>query len=358
MTRAADILAALAVQAGVCAQMGSPFSSRVLSAVRADVERAGPFARFFEAWDGVGVRGLMEDAVSLRILGGLHHLVLSGADPALAAVYPPGGEAPADQALSDALCDAAVRHQDTLSGFMASPPQTNEVRRSICLVGGYLTLAQQTGLPLRCLEIGASAGLNLNWDLYRYDFGAGRFWGDPASPLRLDTAWQGGGPPLGAPVSIAEKRGCDRNPIDIADDQAALRLQAYVWPDQAERLERLKAAISLARAAPNVIDRADAATWVADHFRPREGLASVLVHSVVWSYLTPATQAAIGEAIRAAGDSASASAPVAWLRMEPDPANVSGPMQVRLSVWPGGEDRLLANVHPHGAEAIWLGEEA
>jgi len=358
MTDVSNILAALAVQAGVCAQMGSPFSGRVLTAVRDDVERGGPFTGFFGAWDGVGMRGLMDDAVPLRILGGVQHLVLSGADPALAAVYPASGVAADDALLAKVLIAAAQRHHDILLAFMASPPQTNEVRRSICLVGGYLTLAGQTGLPLRCLEIGASAGLNMNWDLYHYDFGGGRTWGDPASPLRLDTVWEGDAPPIDAAAVVAEKRGCDQNPIDVADVPSAQRLEAYVWPDQPDRLARLRAAIALARVTNNPIDKTDAAAWVAANLRPREGVASVVAHSVVWQYLPPATQDSIADSIRAAGESASAAAPVAWLRMEPDPADMAAPMEVRLSVWPGQENQLLARVHPHGAKVIWLGQEA
>jgi hypothetical protein len=133
---------------------------------------------------------------------------------------------------------------------------------------------------LRCLEIGASAGLNMNWDRYRYDFGQGRRWGDPASPLRIDTDWDGAAPPL-VPVSVAGKLACDQNPIDVADPESALRLEAYVWADQAERLARLRAAIAIAQAAGNLIDKADAADWVLAHAKPRGGVATVLVHSVV-----------------------------------------------------------------------------
>jgi hypothetical protein len=357
MTDLTNITSALAVQAGVCTQMGSPFSGRVLGVVRDDVARGGPFAAFFGAWEGVGVRGLMDEAVSLRMLGGLHHLVLSGADAELAALYPASGVAADDGALARVLVGAARRHHDILLAFMASPPQTNEVRRSICLVGGYLTLAKRCGLPLRCLEIGASAGLNMNWDLYRYDFGGARTWGDPAAPLRLDTDWEGPAPPVDGPVIVAEKRGCDQNPIDIADDASARRLEAYVWADQLDRLARLRAAIALARATRNPVDKADAAAWVAANARPRDGVATVLVHSVVWQYLPPATQASIAASIRAAGASASAAAPFAWLRMEPDPANVAD-MEVRLSVWPSSEEILLARTHAHGAKVIWLGQDA
>ncbi len=357
MTNNANILAALQIQAGVCTQMGSPFSGRVLSHVRADVERGGPCAAFFTAWDGCSVRELMDEAVALRILGGLQHLVLSGADLVLAAVYPASGAPVDDEGLAKAIDSAVAAHGETLAAIMTSPPQTNEVRRSICLVGGYLTLAARTGLPLRCLEIGASAGLNMNWDRYHYDFGQGGSWGDPASPLHIDTDWEGPAPPLG-PVTVVEKPACDQNPIDVGNPEHVQLLEAYVWADQADRLARLRAAIAIARAAGNPIDKADAADWVKAHAKPREGVTTVLVHSVVWPYLPPATQASITGSIRAAGESATASAPFAWLRMEPDPANPAAPMEVRLSVWPKGEEILLARVHPHGAKVIWLGEQA
>ena len=357
MTDHANILVALQVQAGFCTQMGSPFSGRVLNHIRADVERGVPCAGLFAAWDGCSTRELMDEAVALRILGGLQHLVLSGADPGLAAVYPASGVQADGEALAQAIDAAVAAHGEALAAIMTSPPQTNEVRRSICLVGGYLNLAARTGLPLRCLEIGASAGLNMNWDRYHYDFGQGRAWGDPASPLHIDTDWEGAAPPLG-PVTVAEKLACDQNPIDVADPDRALRLEAYVWPDQADRLARLRAAVAIARAVGNQIDKADAADWVRVHAKPRQGVATVLVHSVVWPYLPPTTQASITDSIRAAGESASDSGPFAWLRMEPDPANPAGAMEVRLSVWPIGEEILLARVHPHGAKVFWLAIQA
>jgi hypothetical protein len=41
--------------------------------------------------------------------------------------------------------------------------------------------------------------------------------------------------------------------------------------------------------------------------------------------------------------------------MEPNPENMMG-MQVRLTLWPGGAERVLAEVHPHGAWVRWAGE--
>jgi hypothetical protein len=186
---------ALRLQARLCVEFGSSFSAAVLDRIADDVEAAGPYASLAPGWADLDVRGLMAEAVPLRILGALHHLVLTGAEPALAAIYPSDRRAGDEGRLAERLPHAVTAHPDIFARFMASPPQTNEVRRSLCLVGGFLTVAKRAGLPLRCLEIGASAGLNMNWDRYRYEFGDGASWGGPDSPLHLAGEWTGGARP-------------------------------------------------------------------------------------------------------------------------------------------------------------------
>lgn len=89
--------------------------------------------------------------------------------------------------------------------------------------------------------------------------------------------------------------------------------------------------------------------------RTRKGAATVFYHSVVWTYLTDETRASIRRAIRLAADQARPDAPFAWLRKEPQTVDTAAPMEVRLTLWPGGEERGLARVHPHGAKVLWLG---
>ncbi|HEX8754830.1 MAG TPA: DUF2332 family protein [Steroidobacteraceae bacterium] len=50
-----------------------------------------------------------------------------------------------------------------------------------------------------------------------------------------------------------------------------------------------------------------------------------------------------------AGAAARADAPLAWLRFE-----LADPPELRLTLWPSGEETLLARAHPHGAWAHWL----
>ena len=287
------------------------------------------------------------DALPLRLAGALHALVLSGADPVLAACYPPGDA----RSLGSALVAALTRHDAFVRSFLPSPPQTNEVGRSAVLLGGFLQVASDTGLPLRLLEIGASAGLNLLWDRYGYRVGDGT-WGDPEGPVQLAPRWSGPLPPLATPVAVAERAGCDVAPIDLARSKARLRLRGYVWADQPERLARIDGAIALARTAGVVVERADAARWVADRLRlPAPGRATVLYHSIMWQYMPAASQAALRATIEQAGAAATAEAPLAWLRFEPSGSGM-GP-ELRLTSWPGARDRRLATAHPHGAAVRW-----
>jgi hypothetical protein len=120
-------------------------------------------------------------------------------------------------------------------------------------------------------------------------------------------------------------------------------------------LARLRAAIAVARDYPPQVDRADAGAWALCMTPPKAGMATVLYHSVVWSYLPADTRAEIEQAIRMAGEAARPDQPFAWLRMEPDVSDPKAAMEVTLTLWPGGEQHGLARVHPHGAKVLWLG---
>lgn len=342
-----SILAAFDRQIGWCDTLGSPFTAALLRRLRDSLAQDGPAAALLRDWPG----DPLADALALRLAGGLHALVLAGRAPALAAAWPPQPlPAPAD---FDALLAAALTaHADWLRGFLASAPQTNEVGRAGVLLGGFLTIAQATGLPLRLLEIGASAGLNTVWDRFRYRLG-GLDWGDADSPVQLQPDWQGPTPPRAA-LRVATREACDLAPIDLESPEQRLRLRAYVWADQRDRLARLEGAIALARAAGLRVAAADAAAWLAPRLAgTAPGCATVLYHSIMWQYLPGATQQAILEQLRQAGARASAAAPLAWLRLEP-PRPEARP-ELRLTLWPGGQEHRLAEAHAHGASVTWFG---
>lgn len=351
MTANPDLVRNLHLQAKACEKLGSPFNSALLTAAAHDLEAGGPVADLLAPWSTSNLKKAFDDAVALRLVGGLHDLVLEGAAPALAAAYPSAGRAGDPVAAWTAARAAMVEHRDRLADFLGHEPQTNEVRRAICLAPGFLTIARETGLPIRAFEIAASAGLNLNWDRFHYDFGEAQ-WGDAAASVRLDTDWTGPAPPVDAQVQVIERAACDRRPIALSDPAERRRLLAYVWPDQIERLARIRAAIGLALELKVEVETADAVAWTSARAAPRVGAVTCAYHSVFWQYMPPESQAALTRTLQALGARATAQAPFAWLRMEPSPENLTI-MEVRLTLWPGGETRILAEVHPHGASVAW-----
>ena len=132
-----------------------------------------------------------------------------------------------------------------LAAFLDSPPQTNEIGRSAALLFGHAEIAKRTGLPLALLETGASAGLNLLFDRYAFEFGSFR-WGNLESPVKIRCEWRGGTIDLPGTVAVSDRRGCDLKPIDASDLDARARMLAYIWPDQFERLARAEAALEMA----------------------------------------------------------------------------------------------------------------
>ncbi|MBV8952423.1 MAG: DUF2332 domain-containing protein [Actinobacteria bacterium] len=339
----------LALQAVGCDALGSPFYGELLRRMIDDVLAGGP------AWEVLGPYAdrPFDDAYRLRLLGGIQRLVLAGEAPDLAEHYPSaGGDGDVDAAWAGVrglLRDPPAGVLDALT----RPPQTNEVGRSVALVPGFLVVARDTGLPLSLLELGSSAGLNLRVEHYRYEAnGAG--WGRPRSPVRFVDLWTDGTPPLDTPAVIASRRGCDRHPIDASDPESRLTLLSYVWPGQTDRFELLRAALDVARDDPVRIDRQDAGEWVAGRLRERApGTAAIVFHSIVWGYFDEHTAQAVRDALFEAGRAATPDAPLAWLRLEPAEAGI--PVELRVTLWPGGEERLLATAGFHLGPVHWRG---
>ncbi len=230
------------------------------------------------------------------------------------------------------------------------------MRRCTVLLGGFATAQAHHPLPLRLLEIGASAGLNLLWDSYAYaldlDTGETLQWGVDTSPLRLSAAWKGTPPPLPAAFDVSARAGCDLNAVDLSQPEDYRRALSYIWPDQFDRVERFKAAARLVRERAIRVDSADAGDWLNEHLNDNvPGVLSVVFHSYVWPYFSADTAAAVIRALDAAGARATADAPLAWLRMEP--ADSESRPALLLTLWPGGETRRLAWCHPHGLKARW-----
>jgi len=341
------VRAAFAQQGAYCTALAAPFTALLCNLLGARLDRRTRIGRRVLDWPGNPAP--IGDALALRLCGGLHFLVRSGAAPDLALLYPPAPLPDAD-ALWQALLP--VLEREALAPWLDNAPQTNEVGRSAVLMSGLLVIAARFGLKLRLYELGASAGLNLQLDRYAYDLG-GRVAGDLVSPLLLKPAWTGPPPPQGD-MRITGRAGTDLHPVALPENRE--RLIAYVWPEQAQRLAQLEAAIALATSNPPLLDKADAADWIETMLdrAPEQGVARVVMHSVAFHYFPESTQRRIAAHIEAAGSAARVDAPLAWLRFEEQPGD--GQFSLRLRTWPG-DDRLLAWTHPHGKAVTWLDGE-
>lgn len=329
----------------------SPFTSRLLDRSRRWLASDTQARAAFEAADPTPLAA----AISLRWAGGLHLLALRGLEP-WASLWPPAGPAD-DDALDDAIRQAWATQRPALLDALARAPQTNEVQRSAVLLPGLLEISAATGLPLALREIGSSAGLNLWCERHRYDYGAWG-WGDAGAALVLEAAWRGAVPAAaGRTLTVLDRAGCDAHPVDLLDAGQRLRLRSYIWPDQAARLQRFDIAAGAAAGwmsdGAAAVRRQRAADFVERELAaPRDGVATVLMHSVVWQYIEAGERDRITAAVAAAAARATPAAPLAWLTMEP-PAT-DGQMALRLRLWPHAIDRVLAVAHPHGA---WIAAE-
>ena len=342
----AAVRAAFAEQAHWAERLGSPFTARLCALLGERLDERTKAGRKTLGWRGRPEAGA--DALPLRLCGGLHALVRSGAAPALAACYPPNPQ-PDPERLWAAV--ARALREPGLPRWIERAPQTNEVGRSAVLMAGLLAVAARHDLPVELLELGASAGLNLLLDRYRYDLG-GLQAGDPASPLRLKPDWKGAAAPP-ARVVVARRRGVDLRPLDARRDGEGLL--AYVWPDQPARLAQLGQALAIATADPPEIEQGDAAEWLDARLSEpaARGSARVVLHSVAFQYFPAQAKARIAASMASAGAAASRAAPLAWLRFEKRRQDER--YSLRLRLWPDGEDRLLAWGHPHGSAIRWLG---
>jgi len=336
------------VQARSCTHDGSPLYGALISRLGEDYAAGGIVAELLEDWTGNPI----SDAVAMRILGAVHYLVLTGQAAELARHYPSAGGRPVHPGVGDLLISTLAQHRAFVAGRLREQVQTNEVRRSVALLGGFLAVSAETGLPLRLLEIGASAGLNQLWHRHRYELGPHR-WGDPASPLVLTTEWHGKPPDLEAPVRVSSRRACDLHPVDLSNADSRRRLEGFIWPDQPERRERFLRAADAVVAEGVVVERASALQWLEARLaEPGAGAATVLFHSVMWLYLDHDERAGITALMERVGQSSHAEAPLAWLRMEAKSFTVC---ELRLQLWPNGEDRLLGTCGFHGQTVEWNG---
>lgn len=337
----------LARQAVIAGKLGSPFVEQVLHSAWRHLDNAPRLAARIDGWPS----DFAADAVAMRLNAGLHALARSGRSAALANLYrKQNGDF--DRAIAAAL----AAHEDELLTWLDWPTQTNEVARSSAFMAALLVLADERPLPVELLEIGTSAGLNLNLAHYRHILG-GRVCGDTKSSLTIEPEWAGPCPP-GADVTIANAAGVDLRPIDASNAAARERMMAFVWADRTDRADRLAAALDIAQRHRPMVEQGHALDWIAARLANPQpaGVRRVVMHSMVAQYMSSRERRGALDCLIRAGSRATADRPLAWISLEwtRDRREV----QLQLTEWGGptgeGVVRTLAICHPYGHAIAWL----
>ena len=328
----------------------SPFYEALMGLMAADVEAGGPCWELLAPYADEP----STEYYPLRALAGVHRMVLDGSAPELVAHYPSvGGDGDAIAAWP-AVRDAIAAHDPEVLEDLRHPLQTNETSRCGALAAGFHVIASRDPRPMRALELGASAGLNLHFNDYRYEAG-GIAAGPADSAVRFVDYWRGAVPPFDAPVELVERRGCDIDPIDPGSEEGRVSLLSYVMPDELARFETMRAAVAIAAGDPVTVDAESADTWAERMLAELpQGVATVVFHSVFWVYPPPEVTGRIRATIEAAAERTTPEAPLRWLSYEGD-AHHLGVIELRLRCWPEGTDELLARGRHHYSPLEWLG---
>ena len=140
--------------------------------------------------------------------------------------------------------------------------------------------------------------------------------------------------------------------MDIRTEAGRTRLLSFIWPDQTERFDRVRAALAVAETHRPQVSRASADAWLAAELPRLRSTPTMVFHSIVWQYLGAAVQDSMRATLDDEGSRRSRDAPLVWARMEP----AGSVADVRATVWRGDapEEYVLAEIGYHGRDLRWV----
>ncbi|MEU6158520.1 DUF2332 domain-containing protein [Streptomyces sp. NPDC047130] len=246
------------------------------------------------------------------VLAALHHLALTGQAPELAAAYTAGDP--------DAAAVAAVAALPRLAGQVAAIAGRRRVRaeetgRHTVLLPLVAEAAHRLGAPrIALIDVGCSAGLNLNAVHATVAYGNGQTLGDASSPVRQSAGVVGDRPlPVRNLPRVAARFGLDHDPIDVTDAEEAGWLRACLPPDRHEAAALLDAEIALTEQNPPLLVRGDPLETLPEAFAavPADALPVV---TTAWALARLPPESRLRFLHRL--DEAAARRPVAWVSAE------------------------------------------
>ena len=288
------------------------------------------------------------------LFAAVQYLLLRGADHPLSAHYPivSGADRPMQPAVP-LFRDFCLEHRDEILALIgARATQTNVVRRCTCLLPAFSIVSRQAqGAPLALIDLGASAGLNLNFDRYGYRYeraGAEALrWGGQDAAVALKAELRGAGTPeLAETIPVASRVGVDLNPIDLRNEDQLLWLRALIWPEHVERHQRLIDAAAEFERQPIELLQGDASELLPGLIEDTPHDVALVVYATVALYqFGHEARRSVLRSLRAASHDRD----VWFVTLE------GVEIELRLTHFRDGNERseLLARTSPHGWWIDW-----
>jgi hypothetical protein len=177
-------------------------------------------------------------------LAAVHFFILKNKQALLARYYPSVTGQKTEVIPFDQFKAFVQQHQQGIVNLLQHRiVQTNVLTRCNYLLPVFSNILYQTDNPATIIDIGASAGLNLNFHHYEYYYNDKKIYGN--SRVKLHCLVKGDKTPIITPFkNPVQKIGIDQHPIDLINAEDILWLQALIWPDQIERFLQLKEALN------------------------------------------------------------------------------------------------------------------
>lgn len=187
--------------------------------------------------------------------GAIHFLLLNDPSLELAKYYPSVHRQASEILPIDLLKSFCESHCTEIKDILANKiVQTNALNRTAYLMPTVSSLFD--GESINLVDIGTSAGLTLNFDLYEYHYNGKHQFGNSSVKINSEIK-EGNLPEFKNTALVNKKIGIDQNPLDLKVEANANWLKALIWSDQTERFTRMKEAIKVAQTTDFEMLKAD-----------------------------------------------------------------------------------------------------
>ncbi len=296
------------------------------------------------------------------LFASVQFLLISGTQHPLRSYFPMLAQHKLDnRPVSAVFRDFCLEHRGAIIDLMQKRRvQSNVVSRCACLLPAFSKISQETAnAPLFLIDLGASAGLNLNFHRYSYTYtregNTELTWGKHRSSVRINTELRGNHiPHLKASIELGDRVGIDLAPIELDNHDSVNWLRALVWPEHVEHRGRLDAAITEFKQFPASILAGDVVERLPEAIGRAPANQAITIYTTISAYQFPSsTRHALDLLIV----EFSQYRPIHWVTLE---SNGSGQYELAMMRYQLGrkvESELLARASPHGLWLEWLSSE-